>query len=138
MSSVTIARPGPTMGQGAGRTSQRRPPGLVQRRAQLERCWRDRLDRVTRLSLAYYEAEQLATNGAPPARRRAVRRARQLARRAINERLALAEIEAALDRIARGHYGACEQCREPISAAVLARQPQARFCAACRGSVTGS
>jgi RNA polymerase-binding transcription factor DksA len=135
MSSVTIAQLGPTVvGQATGRTSQRRPPGLAQRRAQLERCWRDRLDRVTRLSLAYYDAEQLAANGAAPARRRAVRRARQLARRAIAERLALAEIEAAMDRITRGRYGQCEQCREPIQAAVLATAPQARFCADCGGS----
>ena len=119
------------------------PGGLAQRRAQLESRWRDRLDRVTELSLAYHDEAQWSppglsgtgtgtSTGTRPATGTAIsRRARQLGRRAVAERQALAEIEAALDRIASGRYGWCEQCARPIAAAVLTAQPQARYCAPC-------
>jgi DnaK suppressor protein len=106
-------------------------PGLLQRRAQLEGCWRARLARVTELSLAYHDAAQVSGPAAGGTQR--ARRLRTLASRTVSERLALAEIEAALDRLSAGHYGECEQCREPISARVLAAHPEARFCAACGG-----
>jgi DnaK suppressor protein len=108
------------------------PGGLAQWRSLLETRWRDRLERVTALSVAYHEAAQSAPSGPPDSRGPSARRARQLAREAVTERQALAEIEAALDRIAAGRYGWCEQCRRPISAALLAAQPQARYCGACR------
>jgi DnaK suppressor protein len=107
------------------------PGGLAQRRAQLEACWRDRLERVTALSLAYHDAAQYAPPGASGSDRAMSRRASQLARQAVAERHALAEIEAALDRITAGQYGWCEQCGRPIAAAWLTAQPQARYCAAC-------
>jgi RNA polymerase-binding transcription factor DksA len=122
------------------------PGGLARRRAELEARWRDRLERVTALSLAYHDeversgsvAVAAAQPGAerpaadrPAADRRTPRRVRLLARRAVAERQALAEIEAALDRIATGRYGRCEQCGRPIGAGLLAAAPQARYCAAC-------
>jgi DnaK suppressor protein len=144
MSSVTIAHPGVAVWVGeddppgpAGASPVATVPqqslqvAAVRQRAELESRWRSRLESVTELSLAYHEAAQQASQAAPPARLRAARRARQLARRTVTERQALAEIEAALDRIASGQYGRCEQCREPLSAALLARQPQARYCTAC-------
>jgi DnaK suppressor protein len=106
-------------------------PGQMERRTQLEECWRARLERVTELSLAYHDAAQLARDGGYAERARASRRARMLARAAVSERQALAEIEAALERISSGQYGQCEQCREPISASLLAGRPQARYCSAC-------
>jgi RNA polymerase-binding transcription factor DksA len=106
-------------------------PGLAQRRALLEARWRDRLERVTALSLAYHDAAQAAPSGLPSGRGAASRRARQIARQAVAERQALAEIEAALDRIAARQYGWCEQCSRPISPAVLAAEPQSRYCRAC-------
>jgi DnaK suppressor protein len=115
----------------AGRPVQLGPGGLAQRRALLEARWRDRLERVTALSLAYHDAAQSVPYGLPGARGAAARRVRQLARQAVAERQALAEIEAALDRIAAGRYGWCEQCGRPIAAALLGAQPQARYCAAC-------
>ncbi len=102
------------------------PGGLAQRRALLEARWRDRLERVTALSLAYHDAAQVPGNDGAVSRR-----AKQLGRQAVAERQALAEIEAALDRIAAGRYGWCEQCGRSIAAAFLAAQPQARYCAAC-------
>jgi DnaK suppressor protein len=120
--------------QAAGRPVHVGPGGLAQRRALLEACWRDRLERVTALSLAYHDAAQTVPPGPAGRRGASSRRARRLARQAVAERQALAEIEAALDRIAAGRYGWCEQCSRPISATVLGAQPQARYCAACKHS----
>jgi DnaK suppressor protein len=117
--------------QASGRPVHLGPGGLAQRRALLEAFWRDRLERVTELSLAYHDAAQYVPPARPGSQGQASRRARQLARQAVAERQALAEIEAALDRIAEGRYGWCEQCSRPIAAALLAVQPQARYCAAC-------
>lgn len=47
-------------------------------------------------------------------------------------RHALAEIEAALDRLRSGSYGACTACRQPISRERLAVLPAAALCMACQ------
>ena len=127
------------------RAAQARPPvhagpgGLAERRAQLEGRWRARLERVTALSLAYHDEAALAGSGRAASQAAGSRRARQLARQVVAERQALAEIESALDRIAAGQYGWCEQCGRPIAATVLAVQPEVRFCAACgRAGTAGS
>lgn len=44
---------------------------------------------------------------------------------------ALAEVEAAIERLAEGTYGTCERCREPIGSARLEAKPAARRCIAC-------
>lgn len=44
---------------------------------------------------------------------------------------ALREIDAALDRIAKGTYGICERCGEPIPLARLEVLPYARLCMKC-------
>ncbi|MFZ5469120.1 MAG: TraR/DksA family transcriptional regulator [Myxococcota bacterium] len=43
----------------------------------------------------------------------------------------LAEIDAALDRIARGTFGRCEVCGGPIGRLRLAAIPEARACTTC-------
>jgi RNA polymerase-binding transcription factor DksA len=43
----------------------------------------------------------------------------------------LTEVEAAIDRLAAGTYGVCEQCGQPIAAARLEARPAARTCIAC-------
>ena len=43
----------------------------------------------------------------------------------------LAEVEAALERLAAGAYGVCEQCGQPIAPARLEARPAARTCIAC-------
>ncbi|AXH96227.1 TraR/DksA family transcriptional regulator [Ornithinimicrobium avium] len=40
----------------------------------------------------------------------------------------LAEVDAALDRVAQGSYGRCEVCRQPIAPARLEVRPTARTC----------
>ncbi len=97
-------------------------PSLMRQRAQLEERWRDRLERVTALSLAYHDVAQQDSES---------RRARLIARQTVAERQALAEIEAALDRLAGGTYGRCEQCGRPIGTALLSARPQARYCGVC-------
>ena len=44
---------------------------------------------------------------------------------------ALAEVEAAIERLEKGTYGHCERCGEPISSARLEAKPAARRCIAC-------
>jgi RNA polymerase-binding transcription factor DksA len=43
----------------------------------------------------------------------------------------LADVDDALDRIAGGRYGRCEECGQPISTARLAARPAARTCISC-------
>ena len=43
----------------------------------------------------------------------------------------LAEIDAALERVAAGTYGTCERCGEPITEGRLEARPVARTCISC-------
>jgi RNA polymerase-binding transcription factor len=43
----------------------------------------------------------------------------------------LADIDAALARLADGSYGACQTCGQPIGAERLAARPAARTCIGC-------
>ncbi|MFG1817857.1 TraR/DksA family transcriptional regulator [Kribbella sp. NPDC049174] len=43
----------------------------------------------------------------------------------------LAEVEAAIERLAAGTYGVCEQCGQPIATARLEARPTARTCIGC-------
>jgi RNA polymerase-binding transcription factor DksA len=108
------------------------PAALPRWRALLGFRWQERLERVTALSLAYHDAQAAADAcKGRDARRAARRRASATLRRAVAERLALAEIEAALARLAAGRFGWCEQCGAAITTARLAEMPQARYCPAC-------
>ena len=48
-----------------------------------------------------------------------------------SEHQQLVEVDAALARVARGVYGVCEQCDEPIEPARLEAVPWARRCFQC-------
>jgi RNA polymerase-binding transcription factor DksA len=99
-------------------------------RALLEAQWRDRLQEVTELSLAYHEAASAAA--AAPAGGPGERKVRKLLRRTVAARRALADIEEALSRLASGRYGLCEDCAATIPARLLAAAPEARYCPRCR------
>jgi RNA polymerase-binding transcription factor DksA len=141
ISTLSSARRARRAAGGAGGGAVRSPGFLARRRGELEAHWRTTLDRVTALSVAYHEAAAarrpvlaapsagLAAEAAPASP--GDQEVSRLARRVVAERQALAEIEAALDRIAGGQYGRCEQCHRPISAGLLTAQPEARFCSAC-------
>jgi DnaK suppressor protein len=48
-----------------------------------------------------------------------------------NERMRLMEVDEALDRIANGAYGICEECGGPISLKRLQVRPVAKYCVPC-------
>jgi RNA polymerase-binding transcription factor len=99
-------------------------------RARLEAQWRARLEEVTELSLAYHDAA--AVTAAASAGRPADRNLRQLMRRAVAARRALADTEDALARLASGRYGICEGCTAVIPAWLLVVAPEVRYCLRCR------
>ena len=100
-------------------------------RAVLEARWRDRLQEVTELSLAYHRVAADALDGIED------KQARRLLRRAIAARRRLADTEEALGRLAAGGFGQCEQCGAVIAEGLLATVPESRYCAGCAaGSVT--
>src|SRR5215467_6050751 len=99
-------------------------------RALLEAQWRARLEEVTVLSLAYHDAA--AVTAPASAGRPADRNLRQLLRRAVAARRALADTEDALARLGSGRYGVCEGCAAAIPAWILVVAPEARYCLRCR------
>jgi len=140
------SRPGPGSAQAGRARNQTRGghapgPALAGRargpvwRALLEARWRDRVQEVTELSLAYHEAASAAAAvaaGAAPAGGPAQRKVRKLLRRTVAARQALADTEEALGRLASGRYGLCEGCTGDIPARLLAAAPEARYCPRCR------
>ena len=50
------------------------------------------------------------------------------------ERLEVARIDAALERMAAGQYGICRSCRDPIEPRRLEAMPLALQCAECAGA----
>jgi len=48
-----------------------------------------------------------------------------------NERVRLQDVDEALDRIANGTYGTCEECGGPISLKRLEVRPVAKYCVPC-------
>ena len=109
------------------------PAALPRWRALLGFRWQEQLERVTVFSVAYHDAEEAAADAARGrgARRAARRRAITILHRAVAERFALAETEAALTRLAAGRFGWCEQCGTAIATARLAEIPETRYCPAC-------
>ena len=91
----------------------------------LEARWRDEVQEVTELSLAYHGAAGDAPDGGVD------KRTRQLLRRTVAARQRLADTEDALDRLTAGHFGECEQCGAPIPAVVLFGAPESRYCPDC-------
>jgi DnaK suppressor protein len=49
-----------------------------------------------------------------------------------NDLTLLKEIDNALDKMAHGTYGICEECDEPISEKRLEANPVARYCITCK------
>lgn len=54
----------------------------------------------------------------------------------ISARQAMTEIEAALQRLEIGTYGACEECASTIAAERLEILPMTRYCTPCQRAVT--
>jgi len=98
--------------------------GAPRWRAILEERWRDRVGEITELSLAYHGA-------ADTPRGIDDKQARRLLRRATAARQRLADTEDALDRLAAGDFGVCEECGALIPIPLLAAAPESRYCADC-------
>lgn len=58
----------------------------------------------------------------------------EISRSIHEERTALAEADAALERVVTGAYGLCEECAQPIAVARLELLPRARCCVQCQSS----
>lgn len=96
--------------------------------ARLEQAWRDRLQQVADLSVRLYDEEMTP---------RGVDETLAAERELLEEQVAVArhalvEIEAALQRLAEGRYGDCENCSQPIPEARLQVRPDARRCVPCQ------
>ncbi|WP_121749873.1 TraR/DksA C4-type zinc finger protein [Streptomyces sp. E2N166] len=85
-----------------------------------------------------FREEQLRQIANVPARadepvpRRSAARTEVRAELAASARMVLADVEAALERMAEGRYGRCHLCRCPIDRERLVIVPQARYCARCQ------
>ncbi|POX36669.1 hypothetical protein C3486_32420 [Streptomyces sp. Ru73] len=83
-----------------------------------------------------FRQEQLRQIAAAPRteelRRRSAAQAAVHVRLAASARMVLADVEAALERIAEGRYGSCHLCRRPVGRDRLMIVPQARYCARCQ------
>lgn len=88
----------------------------------LEARWRDRLQELTELSMAYHAATSDGTEDM---------QARRLLRRAVAARQRLADTEDALGRVTSGVFGQCEQCRVLIPEGLLGAAPESRYCLRC-------
>jgi DnaK suppressor protein len=114
------------LGRAATRQAPRpEAPGGASWRALLEARWRERLHELTELCVAFHEA---GAEGPASQRQPSLR---QLMRRAVHARQALAETDAALRRLAIGIFGRCEDCSAPIPESKLLSSPEARYCPAC-------
>nr|WP_203695415.1 TraR/DksA C4-type zinc finger protein [Streptomyces rubrogriseus] len=85
-----------------------------------------------------FREEQLRQIAAYPSRtdesiqRRSAAQTEVRVKLAASARMVLADVEAALDRIAEGRYGNCHLCRRGIDRERLVIVPQARYCARCQ------
>ncbi len=105
-------------------------------RASLEELWRQKVDQIVVLSIAYHDdlPSGSAADGAPSPPTTNARLMRRMLR--AHEDLAL--IEDAIDRIKAGTYGICGSCEQPMCTDWLAETPYVRDCPACCLSQTSA
>jgi DnaK suppressor protein len=95
---------------------------------------------MTKIELLNRPSSSLAVKTTSPRRDSAPIRGRLLALRAelasvsgARGCLRLKQVEAALDKLARGRYGLCDSCAQPVAAARLLVEPAVRYCGDCAG-----
>jgi RNA polymerase-binding transcription factor DksA len=108
-------------------------PGGPQWRALLEARWQTNLRRVTELSIAFHDA---AASVQPGAAGHSDARLEGLMRQAVAARLALANTDEALNRMAAGRFGVCEYCAGAIPQRTLLQVPESRYCTRCGAEPT--
>jgi RNA polymerase-binding transcription factor DksA len=102
-------------------------------RPRLEARWQAWVREVTELSLAYHVAAAASPDGTGGGVGQPDTQALLL--RTVAARRKLADIEEALDRLAAGNFGSCEQCRSPNPVTqpghAARRRPRGRYCPGC-------
>jgi RNA polymerase-binding transcription factor DksA len=98
-------------------------------RASLEDLWRQKVDQIVVLSIAYHD--DLPSGWAAESAPSQPRTDAPLMRRMLRAHEDLALIEDAIDRIKAGTYGICGNCEQPIGADWLAETPHVKDCPAC-------
>jgi RNA polymerase-binding transcription factor DksA len=98
-------------------------------RAALEELWRQKVDQIVVLSMAYHDDVPAETVHALTSRQ--ARNDTVLMDRVMRAHEDLALIEDAIDRIKAGTYGICGRCGQPISADGLNAIPYVTDCTAC-------
>ncbi len=97
--------------------------------ASLEEMWRQKVDQIVVLSMAFHDDVPVDTVHALTSRRGCGDTL--LMSRVMRAHEDLALIEDAIDRIKAGTYGMCDRCRQPISTGWLTEMPYARDCPDC-------
>jgi RNA polymerase-binding transcription factor DksA len=97
--------------------------------ATLEEIWRQKVDQIVVLSMAYHDDLPADTVHALTSRQ--ARGDTLLMNRVMRAHEDLALIEDAIDRIKAGTYGICGRCQQPISAGWLTETPYVRDCPGC-------
>lgn len=97
--------------------------------ATLEEMWRQKVDQIVVLSVAYHDDVPADTVHALTSRQ--ARGDAFLMNRVMRAHEDLALIEDAIDRIKAGTYGICGTCRRATSTGWLTEIPQARDCPGC-------
>jgi DnaK suppressor protein len=108
------------------------PAALPHWRALLGCRWQEQQAMVAAFSRDCRDARRAAAEAdGPDAREAALRRASAMWHQAVAGWRALAELDAALSRLAAGRFGWCQHCGTPIAASTLTVIPQARYCPDC-------
>jgi RNA polymerase-binding transcription factor DksA len=103
--------------------------------ATLEEMWRQKVDQIVVLSMAYHDDVPAETVHALTSRQACGDTL--LMNRVMRAHEDLALIEDAIDRIKAGTYGICDLCQRPISADWLTETPYASDCPDCRLAQAG-
>jgi hypothetical protein len=105
-------------------------------RASLEDLWRQKVDQIVVLSIAYHD--DLPSGSGADSTPGPLRTDAPLMRRMLRAHEDLAMIEDAIDRIKAGTYGICGDCEQPIAADWLAEAPYVMDCPACLSQTSWS
>jgi RNA polymerase-binding transcription factor DksA len=105
-------------------------------RASLEELWRQKVDQIVVLSIAYHD--DLPPDSAADSPPGLARTDARLMRRVMRAHEDLALIEDAIDRIKAGTYGICGSCGQSMCTDWLAETPYVRDCPACCLSQTSA
>ncbi|GAA2566096.1 MULTISPECIES: TraR/DksA family transcriptional regulator [Streptomyces] len=114
-----------TIGDRDTRLSPLSPEDLAALRENLREQRLFREDQLRQITAVPSRADELI-------RRRSAAQTEVRVKLAASARMVLADVEAALDRMAEGRYGRCHLCRRAIDRDRLMIVPQARYCARCQ------